>query len=56
LYPVDLYDANQVLLTNALMGCVPAITLDGNPLPAPTSLAEMINSAIFEEKGGGEKK
>ena len=56
LYPVNLYDADQVLLTNALMGCVPAVTLDGNPLPAPTSLAEMINNAIFEEKGGGEKK
>jgi hypothetical protein len=38
------------------MGCVPAVTLDGNPLPAPAPLAEMINNAIFEENGGGEKK
>jgi branched-subunit amino acid aminotransferase/4-amino-4-deoxychorismate lyase len=47
LYPVDLYDADQVLLTNALMGCVPAVTLDGNPLSAPTPLPETINDAIF---------
>jgi para-aminobenzoate synthetase component 1 len=56
LYPVNLYDADQVLLTNALMGCVPAVTLDGNPLPAPAPLAEMINAAIFEENGLGAKK
>jgi branched-subunit amino acid aminotransferase/4-amino-4-deoxychorismate lyase len=56
LYPVNLYDADQVLLTNALMGCVPAVMLDGNPLPAPVPLAEMINNAIFEENGLGAKK
>jgi para-aminobenzoate synthetase component 1 len=56
LYPVDLYDADQVLLTNALMGCVPAITLDGNSLPAPAPLAETINDTIFGENDVGEKE
>jgi para-aminobenzoate synthetase component 1 len=47
LYPVDLYSADQVLLTNALMGCVPAIGLDGSPLPAPDGLAEQLNATIW---------
>jgi len=56
LYPVDLYDVDQILLTNALMGCVPAVTLDGNPLPAPAPLAETVNNTIFGENGVREKK
>ena len=48
LYPVDLYDAEQVLLTNALMGCVPAIALDGSPLSAPNGLAAQINDTVWE--------
>jgi para-aminobenzoate synthetase component I len=48
LYPVDLYDVDQVLLTNALMGCVPAIALDGTPLSGPDSLAEKINAMVWE--------
>jgi len=47
LYPVDLYDADQVLLTNALMGCVPAIGLDGNALSVPDDLAQQINAMIW---------
>jgi para-aminobenzoate synthetase component 1 len=50
LYPVDLYDADQVLLTNALMGCVPAIALDGSPLSAPNGLAAQINEMVWEGK------
>ena len=51
LYPVDLYDADQVLLTNALMGCVPAIGLDGNALSSPNDLAQQINARIWGENG-----
>jgi para-aminobenzoate synthetase component 1 len=47
LYPAALYDADQVLLTNALMGCVPAIALDGSPLGATDALARRINALVF---------
>jgi para-aminobenzoate synthetase component 1 len=50
LYPAALYRADQVLLTNALMGCVPAIGLDGSPLAAPDDLADKINERIFVGK------
>ena len=47
LYPEDLCEADQVLLTNALMGCVPAVGLDGRPLAAPDDLAERLNDCVF---------
>ncbi len=47
LYPEDLFGADQVLLTNALMGCVPAIGLDGRPLAVPDALADRLNDRIF---------
>jgi para-aminobenzoate synthetase component 1 len=47
LYPEDLFKADQVLLTNALMGCVPAIGLDGRPLAAPDDLADRLNDRIW---------
>jgi len=47
MYPTDLYDAEQVLLTNALMGCVPAIALDDHPLAAADDLATRLNHRIF---------
>jgi para-aminobenzoate synthetase component 1 len=50
MYPVDLHDADQVLLTNALMGCVPAIGLDGNALSAPDGLAQQLNGMIWGER------
>lgn len=55
LYPTELYNADQVLLTNALMGCVAGITLDGSPLAAPNGLAQTLNDRIFGEgsSGGG---
>ena len=47
LYPVDLYAADQVLLTNALMGIVPVIRVDNTPLADPTDLSQKLNAAIF---------
>ena len=48
MFPVDLYSADQVLLTNALMGVVPVIQLDDTPLAEPTGLSRNLNTAIFE--------
>jgi para-aminobenzoate synthetase component 1 len=53
LKPDDLLAAGQVLLTNALMGCVPAIALDGRPLGAPDDLAAEIRRRIFGEMETG---
>jgi len=50
LYPDDLFGADQVLLTNALMGCVPAVELDGRPLSAPDGLANRLNKLVFGEE------
>ncbi len=48
MFPVDLYSADQVLLTNALMGVVPVIQLDDTPLAEPTGLSRNLNAAIFK--------
>jgi para-aminobenzoate synthetase component 1 len=56
LYPVNLYDADQVLLTNALMGCVPATALDGSPLAAPDGLAADVNRRIFGKDLSGQAR
>jgi branched-subunit amino acid aminotransferase/4-amino-4-deoxychorismate lyase len=50
LYPEDLFKADQVLLTNALMGCVLAVGLNGRPLASPDDLADRINGRIFERE------
>jgi para-aminobenzoate synthetase component 1 len=47
MYPVDLYSADQVLLTNALMGVVPVLRLDDTPVAEPTDLSHTLNAAIF---------
>ena len=47
MFPVDLYSADQVLLTNALMGVVPATRLDDAPLAEPTGLSRNLNAVIF---------
>jgi para-aminobenzoate synthetase component 1 len=52
LQPTDLSAADQVLLTNALMGCVPAVALDETSLSEPDDLAARINARIFGEKEG----
>ena len=48
MFPVDLYSADQVLLTNALMGLVPVIQLDDTPLAEPTGLSRNLNAAVFK--------
>ncbi len=50
-----LMDADMVLLTNALMGAVPAVSLDGRPLSCDHSLNESINRSLFNltETGDG---
>jgi para-aminobenzoate synthetase component 1 len=50
LYPEDLFKADQVLLTNALMGCVPAVGLDGRPFTPPDDLADRLNNLIWGEE------
>jgi para-aminobenzoate synthetase component 1 len=47
LYPVDLYSADQILLTNALMGVVPVIRVDSTPVAEATDLSPKLNEAIF---------
>lgn len=47
MFPIDLYSADQVLLTNALMGVVPVTRLDDAPLAEPTGLSRNLNAAIF---------
>ncbi len=48
-------DADTVLLTNALMGAVPALSLDNRHLKCDNSLAASLNSNLFNptEVGGG---
>ena len=48
-WPEDVLDQDQVLLTNALMGAVPVLSLDGNSLPPPTGLSQRINAWINNE-------
>ena len=40
-------DADMVLLTNALMGAVPALSLDNRPLKCDISLAASLNRGLF---------
>jgi para-aminobenzoate synthetase component 1 len=56
LYPSELYAADQVLLTNALMGCVPAVDLDGKPLATPQGLAETLNERVFGKGAAGTRR
>jgi para-aminobenzoate synthetase component 1 len=53
--PDDLLNADTVLLTNALMGAVPALSLDGRRLKVNTILVTALNRHLFqpEESGDG---
>jgi hypothetical protein len=47
-------DTDMVLLTNALMGVVPALSLDDRPLKIDHSLIAVLNRSLFHaaEVGG----
>lgn len=47
LFPVDLYSADQVFLTNALMGAVPVMALEETAVAMPSDLCRQLNAAIL---------
>ena len=50
LRPPDLFSYDEMLLTNALMGAVPVLSLDGRGLPPSSYLWQRINAAVFSEE------
>jgi para-aminobenzoate synthetase component 1 len=52
--PDALWDADMVLLTNSLMGAVPAMSLDNRPLKYDKSLAAALNKGLFNEQELGD--
>jgi para-aminobenzoate synthetase component 1 len=55
IHPDAVLGADMVLLTNALMGAVPALSLDNRPLKYDISLAASLNRGLFnaQEVGDG---
>ena len=47
IHPDGILDADMVLLTNALLGAVPALSLDGRPLKIDIALAASLNRGLF---------
>jgi len=45
--PGDLFSFDQMLATNALMGAVPVLSIDGKKLPGPSDLWQKINREIL---------
>jgi len=43
----DLFVANEIMITNSLMGAVPALSLDGKKLPRPSDLWQKINKEVL---------
>ncbi|MEE4114001.1 MAG: aminodeoxychorismate synthase component I [Desulfobacteraceae bacterium] len=54
IFPDALRKADMVLLTNSLMGAVPALSLDNRPLTVDRSLAAALNKGLFNKQGGGD--
>ena len=54
LLPDALWEADMVLLTNALMGAVPALSLDNRPLKYDNSLAAALNKGLFNLREVGD--
>jgi para-aminobenzoate synthetase component I len=48
----ELRDAESIILTNALMGPVPVISIDGKALPADVALCARITEALFGPSDG----
>ena len=45
----DLFSFEDVLVTNALMGAVPVLSIDGKALPVPSDLWQRINEGVRRE-------
>jgi para-aminobenzoate synthetase component I len=46
--PDELFDADVVLITNSLIGAVPALSLDGRPVPHDMDLCKRVCGAILK--------
>jgi len=45
--PEDLFESDQVMITNSLIGVVPVLRLDGEKLPEPSGLWQKINDVVL---------
>jgi para-aminobenzoate synthetase component 1 len=45
--PEDLFDFDQIMITNSLIGAVPVLSIDGEKLPEPSDLWKKVNKAIL---------
>jgi para-aminobenzoate synthetase component 1 len=45
--PKELFDVDEVLITNSLMGAVPVLSLDGKFLSKPSDLCQKINEEVL---------
>ena len=45
--PQELFDVDEVLITNSLMGAVPVLSLDGKFLSKPSDLCQKINEEVL---------
>jgi para-aminobenzoate synthetase component 1 len=45
--PRELFNVDEVLITNSLMGTVPGLSMDGKLLPKPSDLWQKINEEVF---------
>ncbi len=45
--PEDLFTADEIMVTNALIGAVPVLSLDDHKLPQPSNLWQKINKEIL---------
>jgi len=45
--PQEIFDVDEVLITNSLMGAVPALSLDGKFLSKPSDLCQKINAEVL---------
>jgi para-aminobenzoate synthetase component 1 len=52
LYPEQLFEADAVLVTNALMGAVPVLMVDGREVNTEPTLNAALNRDLFSVKGG----
>jgi para-aminobenzoate synthetase component 1 len=52
--PAAVLDTDTVLLTNALMGAVPAVSLDNRPLKLDKSLTATLNRGLFSQTEVGD--